>query len=178
MKTKNKKMFLSISALLGLVYFKKELIFYGVIDKRQIKKSAQKAVDVFGGGRNAYLMLMETASAESDLGKAIDKSWGVGVGLNQFDPIGFEDVQQRTSQRNKDLAIKHFGMNIDKMVIQDLRFSPLASMVFTRLKYLLVRSPIPSTVEDRAHYWKVWYNSTAGAGTEAHYISASKKIYA
>jgi hypothetical protein len=116
---------------------------------------------------------METAAAETDMGNAVDKSWGVGVGLMQFDPIGFDDVKARTNATIKRRVKEAFGVDIDRVTLGDLRWSPLLSVLFARLKYRLIPDPIPLSVIGRAEYWKKYYNSYAGAGTVQHYIEAA-----
>jgi len=162
-------------ALLGAVYYKRSLMYYGLVNRQQIYDTVNKVVDCLGGGNNARALLLETSAAETGMGDAHDSSWWVGIGLMQFDEIGFIDVQQRTSRAKKDLVLKCFGVDIDRVVHTDLRWSPLLSVIFARLKFQLVPSAIPSTIEGRADYWKKWYNSSLGKGTPEHYIKSAVK---
>ena len=43
-----------------------------------------------------------------------------------------------------------------------------------RLKYWRVPKRMPNTLEGRASYWKTYYNSAGGAGTEEKYIETVK----
>lgn len=146
---------------------------YGLTSRYELEKHVENVVRVIGGGEPARLLLLETAAAETDVGNAIDKSWSVGVGLMQFDEIAFRDVKQRTSRAIKEIVMQKFGVDIDRATHFDLRYSPLLSVLFARLKYRLVPAAIPVRLEDRAAYWKKWYNSELGAGTTAHYIGAA-----
>lgn len=157
----------------ALLYLQRSFFLYGLISRAALNEKVDAVVAALGGGEPARLLLLETAAAETDLGNAIDTSWFVGVGLMQFDKIGFEDVQDRTSERNKSEVMQHFGIDVDRATLFDLRWSPLASVVFARLKYKLIPDPIPETLEGRAAYWKRYYNSTAGRGTVDHYIKAA-----
>jgi len=150
-------------------------MFYGLINKQQIYDAVDKVVECLGGGDAAKKLLLETAAAETGMGEAIDKSWFVGIGLMQFDEIGFKDVQQRTSRAKKDLVLNCFGIDIDRVVHTDLRWSPLLSVIFARLKYQLVPSAIPDEQYARAAYWKKWYNSSLGKGTPEHYMRSAAK---
>lgn len=147
---------------------------YGIISKKQIYDTVDKVVECLGGGDNAKKLLLEVSAVETDMGKAIDSSWWVGIGLMQFDKIGFDDVVQRTSRSKKALVLKCFGIDVDKVVHTDLRWNPLLSVIFARLKFMLVPGLIPDFQEDRARYWKKWYNSSLGRGTPEHYLKASK----
>jgi hypothetical protein len=168
------KIALSIVALGATLYFKRSLMFYGLVNRQQIHDTVDKVVECLGGGINAKMLLLETSAAETGMGDAVDKSWNVGIGLMQFDEIGFIDVQQRTSRSKKDLVLNCFGVDIDRVVHTDLRWSPLLSVIFARLKFMLVPSSIPSTLQGRADYWKKWYNSTLGAGTPEHYMKSAQ----
>lgn len=150
-------------------------MFYGLLDKQQIYSTVDAVVKCLGGGDNAKKLLLETSASESDMGGAIDRSWSVGVGLMQFDPIGFEDTKARTSKAKKEQIMRCFGIDIDRVVLSDLRWSPLLSVIFARLKFMLVPSAIPNTQEGRAAYWKKWYNSELGAGTIEHYVRSAQR---
>ena len=148
---------------------------YGLTDKSHIYDYVNKVVDALGGGEPAKLLLLETAAAETGFGDARDASWNVGMGLMQFDPIGYTDVLQRTTKATKDKVLSKLGVNVDAVKYEDLRYNPFLSVLFARLKYLLVKSPIPTTLAGRANYWKVYYNSVLGAGTPSYYMSAAAK---
>lgn len=148
---------------------------YGLLSRSQLEETINNVVSKLGGGEPAKKLLMETAAVETDLGAAVDTSWGVGVGIMQFDPIGFDDVKERTSTGLKAQVMMQFGIDIDRSSIGDLRYSPLASVVFARLKYRLVPSVIPDSQVGRAVYWKKWYNSSLGAGTPAKYLKAAAR---
>jgi len=166
-----------IVAVLGvlLIVQKRSIMFYGLTSRTHLYDMVDDVVACLGGGENAKKLLLETAAAETGLGEAVDTSWWTGIGLMQFDKIGFDDVKQRTSPAVKDKVLHCFGIDIDRVEHTDLRWSPLLSLVFARLKYRLVPSAIPSTLEGRAAYWKKWYNSELGAGTPQHYIESAKK---
>lgn len=127
----------------------------------------------FGSYATAHLLILETIGAETERGTYKDPSTFAGMGLCQFDKLPFKDTQDRTSTATKAKVYKGLGINIDLVKWEDLRYNPLLSILFCRLKYLLVRDPIPALVDDRARYWKKWYNSILGKGTEEHYLYAN-----
>ncbi len=166
-----KRLGISFVALMGLLYYKRSIMQYGFINEEQLFNTVDNVVNTLGGGEPARRLLLETASAETLMGKAIDTSWNTGIGIMQFDEIGFDDVKQRTPQSKKDLVLKAYGIDIDRVNHTDLRWSPLLSVIFARLKYMLVPSKIPTNIQGRAAYWKRWYNSELGAGTIEHYVN-------
>jgi len=143
---------------------------YGLTSEFELKQHIKSVVAIVGGGESAERLLIETAAAETDLGKQPDRSWNVGIGIMQFDYIGFIDVQQRTRASLKKEILQTFGVDVDKTKHTDLRYSPLVSVIFARLKYRLVPHAIPKSIEGRADYWKKWYNSELGKGTPEHYL--------
>ena len=166
---------LILTAGLSVIYSQRSILYYGLVSRSHLDDHIEKVVGVLGGGEPAKRLLKETAASETDYGLAIDKSWNVGVGIMQFDPIGFEDVKERISPHFKDIVQREFGVIVYRTDLSDLRHSPLLSVIFARLKYKLVPSAIPNSIQGRAHYWKRWYNSYAGAGTIEHYLDSAER---
>tara|TARA_R100001143_G_C3321961_1_gene115246 strand:- start:335 stop:817 length:483 start_codon:yes stop_codon:yes gene_type:complete len=50
-----------------------------------------------------------------------------------------------------------------------------AGIVFCRLKYRRDPNPIPTDINEIAHYWKNVYNTKSGAGTVKHFLSMIEK---
>lgn len=48
--------------------------------------------------------------------------------------------------------------------------------LFARLHYLRISEPVPDTVMAQAAYWKKYYNTVAGAGTVAQYLTNWRKV--
>ena len=150
-------------------------LHYGLQSKEQITSHARKVVSVLGGGFTAERSLIEIAATETNSGTFPDSHpEKLGVGLTQFDQIGFDDVQKRTRRKDKDRVLQMLGYDIDRLVLADLAFDPLLALVFTRLKYKLIPEEIPETVEGRAKYWKQHYNSDAGKGSAEEYLERVK----
>ena len=72
---------------------------YGVINSKQLYDTAKYVCDILGHGANgkAVHILLETAAAETNLGKTKDTTKGAGTGLTQFDKLPFQDVKERSS---------------------------------------------------------------------------------
>ena len=147
--------------------------YYGLIDEEEFYKIVDEVVKVLGNGKNhnADKLLLETARAETNLG--FTKDLGIktgGVGLCQFDELPFNDVKQR-SLKYRELILDKLKIDISKVEWSELAYNPLLSVLFCRLKYKLIPEEIPTTLEDRAKYWKKYYNSVLGAGTIYHYLT-------
>ncbi len=157
--------------------FQSGKMFYGLTRQSQAYQMAKDVVTVLGGGKNAELLLLETAMQETKLGTFRDPSKdGAGRGITQFDKIGIEDTVQRAKQSERDQVLEAFGIDIWMLDHDDLDFAPLPCFVLTRLKYKRIPEAIPSDVEGRAHYWKEHYNTFAGKGTVDEYIINAKRV--
>jgi len=149
------------------------MYYYGLIGgKYHLEEIAFKVCDILGNGSNnvAHKLLVETAGAETHFGTYKDSTLGAGMGITQFDHLPFEDVKARTRMHHKKALIKSMDIDIDLVQWEELRYNPLLAMIFTRLKYKLVPEEIPELLEDRAKYWKKYYNTEAGKGSVEHYL--------
>ncbi len=126
---------------------------------------------------HATKLLLETAAAETKLGKVNDRTVYAGMGLCQFDKRPFYNVRARAQKYRKKI-LECFGIDIDLVEWEHLRYNPFLSLLFCRLYYLLIPKPIPVTLKGRAKYWKKYYNSYLGKGTTKHYVLMSKAVIA
>ena len=151
---------------------------YGVINLKRINEDAELICNCIGNGKygTAKDMIIETAIAETGLGQIEDKTVGAGMGITQFDRLPFDDVKAR-SMKLKEKIKKDLKIDISLVNWDDLRFNPFLALLFTRLHYWLKGDPIPATIEERAAYWKLHYNTYAptAKGTIEHYLEMNKK---
>ena len=148
---------------------------YGIVDKEFLYKYARTICDVIGHGANnkAVDLIVETAIAETGGGRLEDKTDGAGMGITQFDKFPFEDLKDR-SLRLRTKIMTCLGVDITKVQWDDLRYNAFLSLLFTRLQYFPFSEEIPKTIEERAVYWKKYYNTEAGKGTPQHYLEMNK----
>ena len=149
-------------------------MMYGLIKCCSIREIAEEVCLALGGNEDVVNILVETAGAETNHGLVKDTTKEAGMGLTQFDKMPFYDVRNRTSAANTQRVMDYFGIDIEWVEWEELRYNPLLALIFTRLKYKLIPEAIPKTLEGRAKYWKKWYNSLLGKGTIEHYIDANK----
>lgn len=146
-------------------------MYYGTLREKHTLEIARWVVEVLGGGESALKLILETAMQETVLGNYRDNSsYGGGVGLCQCDPVAFYDTQKRIPRRFKDLIDGNFCIEVDEVHHRELAFSPLLSLLWCRMHYLLRPGAIPETAQDRGKYWKKWYNSELGKGTVDDYM--------
>lgn len=150
-------------------------MYYGLANKQQILDLAKLVCDTIGHGsnNNAVEMLVETCAAETLLGTARDGTlYAAGAGVAQTDEGTFVWLKNKYQSRSVNETLKKV-MNIDlnRVSYNELDNSPALSLIFCRLRYLVVTAPVPVSIAGRAAYWKEHYNSTAGKGTPQEYLS-------
>jgi len=150
-------------------------LYYGLKSKEQAFALAKEVSDGLGSKNDteSELMLLGTACAETKLGTYPDNTpKTLGVGLCQHDQIGLDDIKQEGEQRHFDIIKKLWGYDILAIKLADLAEDPKLSFICCRLSYKRVPASIPKTTQGKAAYWKQYYNTEAGKGTEQHYIDA------
>ncbi|MBL4832613.1 MAG: hypothetical protein JKY26_01455 [Pseudomonas sp.] len=151
--------------------------YYGIESKKHAFSLVERVCDVLGGGVKAELILLETACAETQLGAFKDPTPnGAGRGLCQCDNIPFYDVIARTREKHI-LAIKEaFGLNLYHVKHEQLDNNPLLAFILCRLHYKLIPAVFPDNKQERAQYWKKYYNTVAGKGTAEHYLESVTSV--
>lgn len=146
---------------------------YGLINKQDAVGYARAVCSVLGGGENAAALCVETAAAETLLGDYRDPTpVSAGTGLTQVDLGTFEWLRSKYQNTTIASALSAaFNIDLSRTVYQELRTSPLLAMIFCRLRYLASPGAIPATRAGRADYWKRNYNTVAGKGTPADYLT-------
>lgn len=150
---------------------------YGLINQRHLQDIITEVCKCLGYGSNnaAHKLLLETAGAETNFGTYEDPTIYAGMGITQIDKNPFYDIRQRCSQEDRKRVLDYFGIDIQLVNWDDLRYNPLLAMIFTRLKYKKIPEEIPADVNGRAIYWKEFYNSKLGKGTPEKYLAIVKK---
>ena len=148
------------------------MLHYGLVNEKEFYLIVDEIVEVLGNGKNESVadLLIETARAETMLGKAEDRTpLMYGVGIMQFDEIGFNDVKER-SAKHRDLIKNNLNIDINLVKFEWLAYNPFLSVLWARLKYKLIPEEVPSDIYARAKYWKRYYNTFKGKGTITHYL--------
>lgn len=152
-------------------------VYYGLTADTDLREMVEQVCKCLGTGVNgvAVELLLETAGAETLRGELEDPTKYAGMGLTQFDKMPFQDVKDRCRFEDKVRINDYFGIDIELVEWEHLRYSPLLALIFTRLKYKKIPAFIPNTFKGRAEYWKEHYNTEAGKGTIEHYMYNNMK---
>lgn len=160
--------------------------YYGYATNKDIRLMIGEIVTFFDGDLrdgdhynqkylNAYNLLLETACAETQLGTFPDYTNENGFGICQFEEPGITRAKKQ-GLKLQDEIFNQWGINIDLLQLIELRYNPFLSFLCCRLFYKDIPDPIPSTREERATYWKKWYNTYKGSGSVKHYLASCEEI--
>ena len=127
---------------------------------------------------NAVNLLMGTAAQESHLGKYRKQiGGGPALGIFQMEPATFNDIVRNYLRYKPELAVKIERVaRVCRFHAEDIETNDLLAICMARVHYLRVSEAIPSDVEGMARYWKKYYNTPLGKGTEEEFISNYKKL--
>jgi hypothetical protein len=122
----------------------------------------------------AEKLLMGTAAIESRFTLVTQLGGGPGRGVFQMEPATFNWLLSGilTDKNHADLRKSVFALaGTNKPVPNLLMVNALFAAAMARVRYYVVPSPIPSTLEGQAYYWRKNYNGESIHGlTEADYI--------
>jgi len=98
-------------------------------------------------------------------------------GLMQIDEGTWKDIQERP-------ALQKWHNRVVEAGGPDLRetdwsgaVNPLHSAIAARMKFLPIPEAIPNDKTDWPRYWKQYYNTNLGKGTEAKFARDMEKLY-
>jgi len=111
----------------------------------------------------AVKLLMGTAAQESQLGRYLHQMGkGPAVGAFQMEPLTFKDLQDRFG--------KKFPMIVMRKA-EEMEWDLRLAIVMARIKYYSIPHALPAdTLTEVAAYWKRWYNTPKGKGTEQEFV--------
>lgn len=128
-------------------------------------------------GINAYSLsaehlLLGTCAQESKFGTYLKQIKGPALGIFQMEPNTHDDIIKWAKSTHKWPRILSFlGDNFSpRRMIYDLNYAT----VLARLHYLRVNEPLPDAtdIDGIAAYWKKYYNTNLGKGTEREFIDS------
>lgn len=129
---------------------------------------------------DAENLVLETFAQESHCGFWLDQADkfdrdGPAYGPGQMEKITHDDIWQNYLLYQRDLSSAVRSLSILQDV-EELRWNLLYAAAMTRVHYRRVKSPIPSSLEGRAEYWKQHYNTPKGKGKPEEYIRNWKEL--
>lgn len=127
---------------------------------------------------NAVNLLMGTAAQESHLGRYRKQlGGGPALGIFQMEPATFDDIVKNYLRYKPELAARIERVaRISRFKAEDIENNDLLAICMARVHYLRVREAIPSDLEGWARYWKRYYNTPLGKGTEEDFIANYKRL--
>ena len=149
--------------------------YYGYGNPEEVARMVHRICYHFHTPDLRYKMICGIIAAETQFGTYPDRTESSGIGIMQFDPIAFEDVQLNTRQKYRDLVSKQFEIKMDLVNICCLRYDVSLSVIYGILKLLRIPELLPDRLEWQAHYWKIHWNTSSGKGSIQHYIDSYNK---
>lgn len=155
-----------------------------MIDKTQLRENIITPVllrmDLYNVA--AVNLLMGTCAQESKLGTYLKQlGSGPALGIFQMEPATYKDIWDNFLKYKPELAEKVLEF---KATEKEDEWEMVGNLYFAaamaRVHYRRVKAPLPAAndIPALARYWKVYYNTPLGKGTEAEFIANYKKYVA
>ena len=143
-----------------------------------VVRAVVKKVESVFGKDNHFLRRIAYVESKDGTDKNTYRS-GYNGGIWQVDETGFRSTQDTDSHPRLPARYEEimdaFGIDWSSVEWRDLRI-PLYSGLAARLFLLNIPAPIPRDVSGQAAYWKRYYNSRSGKGTEQKFIKDVKAL--
>ena len=148
------------------------------MDKTQLKNLIDrilKSLDLYS--EHAVNLLLGTCAQESAFGTYIRQlGKGPALGIFQMEPATFNDIENNFLRYKPDLKVKIKQLSgISEMSPEQLEYNLVLAACMARVHYLRVPEALPTDLTGYARYWKKYYNTHLGKGTEAEFINNYKK---
>lgn len=119
----------------------------------------------------AINLQLGTLAHESKFGRYLRQNGGPAIGIFQMEPATFNWL------------IEVFAVKYPQLVgrkAEEMEWDLKLAIIMCRLRYRAVTAPIPDAndLPAMAAYWKKFYNTVAGKGTEEEFIAAYKQYVA
>jgi len=147
----------------------------GIMDKDQLKELIEETLEEIGlNSPDAVNLLLGTAAQESHMGEYIRQLGdGPAVGIFQMEPATWEDINLYYLNYNRQNLKMRIGAacEISHFRADAMRWNLKFAICYARLHYYRVSEPLPSSLAGYARYWKKYYNTILGAGTEDEFVA-------
>lgn len=154
-----------------------------MMDRTQLIKLISDVLRELGKySESAVNLLLGTAAQESALGEFwYQKGGGPARGIFQMEPATELDTWKNFINKNGKVKLAllelgySYGPNSTRLLF-DLRYQ----IIMARLDYARAKEALPGSddVAGMARYWKKYYNTPLGKGTEAEFIENWKRYVA
>ena len=129
--------------------------------------------------KSAERLILATALAESNLTYIKQIGGGPALGLFQMEPATERDIWDhylnRSDRKELKKRVKALKFDLDGQMIGNLYYAT----AMCRIHYFRIKEklPKPDDVSGMARYWKKYYNTPVGAGTEQKFIDRTRVIF-
>ena len=149
------------------------------MNRSQLKgliESTLKEIDLYSPA--AVNLLLGTAAQESHMGEYIKQlGCGPALGIFQMEPNTFTDIVENFLYYNPSMLGAAIAIcNVKELNPESLRYNLKVAIIFCRFHYRRVPEPLPSTIPGMAAYWKKYYNTPLGKGTEDEFVLNYEKF--
>lgn len=142
-------------------------------DQQQLRGLIKYCLDGLGMySKAAENLLMGTAAQESRLGTYIRQLGnGPALGIMQMEPATFNDIKNNYLHHRSELVSKILGISgCLRLMPEYLEWNMALAICMARIHYLRFPELIPVDLPGMAAYWKKYYNTPLGRGTEQEFI--------
>lgn len=149
------------------------------MEKKELEKLIADTLQSIGlFSDNAVNLLLGTCAQESAFGKYRRQlGGGPALGIFQMEPATFRDIIDNFLRYKPDLQneIKQ-AAGVADFDVNDLVNNDRLAACFARVHYLRVKESIPGDLQGWSRYWKKYYNTPLGKGTEAEFADNFKRF--
>jgi len=128
-----------------------------------------KELDMYS--EEACLLVVGTAIQESRLHYLKQIPSGIAKGVCQMEEATHDDIWDNFLAYKPEIKAKLMGLANPTMdLVDQLKGNLYYSVAMCRIHYYRVSEALPSDLKGMAKYWKKYYNTPLGAGTEEEFI--------
>ena len=133
-----------------------------------------KELDMYS--EEACLLILGTAIQESRLHYLKQIPSGIAKGVCQMEEATHNDIWENFIAYKPEIKTALLGIANQSMdLAEQLKGNLYYAVAMCRVHYYRVSEPLPNDLEGMAKYWKKYYNTPLGAGTEEEFIHNYKE---
>lgn len=145
------------------------------MSRRELELLVRDTLGAIGlESENAVRLLLGTCAQESAMGRYRRQlGGGPARGIFQMEPATQRDIYENYLRYHPALKAKIKWVCVAKDLTdpKELERNDRLAICLARVHYLRVPEPIPSDLRGWARYWKQYYNTPRGKGTEEEFIA-------
>ena len=121
---------------------------------------------------DAVNLILGTIAQESAYGKYRRQLGnGPALGIAQMEPATFNDIIKNYLRYHPEITERIKSVcHVNELNAINLINNDRLAVCMCRVHYLRVAKKLPTTIEGYAAYWKQYYNTVKGKGTETEFI--------